>query len=222
MTDLVPQAEIRAIQQDKLFNAKPQEMIENAAEYARVLAAVIEKQKLYTVMQGNKKHVNIEGWTTLGTMLGFLPREVSVVEHEDGTFEAVVQLYNLQTGQIVGQASSICGADEKTWSNRPKYARRSMAITRATGKAYRLGFGWVMALAGYSPTPEEEMPEEKKAVELYAATGDQADRLEKMLKAKKVPEAHWAQIADFMHEKPMNKKTLEDAIYNASINTTFS
>jgi hypothetical protein len=48
--------------------------------------------------------------------------------------------------------------DENLWAKRPTYARRSMAITRATGKAFRLGFSWVITLAGYNPTPAEEMP----------------------------------------------------------------
>lgn len=39
---------------------------------------------------------------------------------------------------------------------------RSMAVTRATGKAFRLGFSWVMVMAGYSPTPAEEMPPENE------------------------------------------------------------
>jgi hypothetical protein len=32
-----------------------------------------------------------------------------------------------------------------------------MAQTRATGKACRLAFSWIMSLAGYEPTPAEEM-----------------------------------------------------------------
>jgi hypothetical protein len=33
-----------------------------------------------------------------------------------------------------------------------------MAQTRATGKACRLAFSWIMSLAGYEPTPAEEIP----------------------------------------------------------------
>jgi hypothetical protein len=32
-----------------------------------------------------------------------------------------------------------------------------MAITRATGKACRLGLGWIMHMAGYESTPAEEV-----------------------------------------------------------------
>jgi hypothetical protein len=46
---------------------------------------------------------------------------------------------------------------KQTWGSRPKYARRSMAVTRATGKAFRISFSWIMSLAGYATTPAEEM-----------------------------------------------------------------
>lgn len=42
-------------------------------------------------------------------------------------------------------------------ANRPRFARRSMALTRATGKACRLALSWIMALAGYQSCPAEEM-----------------------------------------------------------------
>jgi hypothetical protein len=194
-------------------------MIRNATEYANVLSDVIESKKLYTLLSG-KKHVNIEGWTTLGTMLGFLPRELSVIEHADGTYEATVQLYNMHNGQIVGQASSICGSDERTWAGRPKYARRSMAITRATGKAYRLGFGWVMSLAGYSPTPEEEMvdipveetkkPPAKKppatkpepTASVYTGTSEQQQKLEPYLKKAALEDSKWERVHELMLGRP--------------------
>ena len=63
-----------------------------------------------------------------------------------------------------------CGSDDEldrygkpVWSTRPRYARRSMAQTRATGKACRLAFSWIMALAGYEPTPAEEMPDTRQS-----------------------------------------------------------
>ena len=59
------------------------------------------------------------------------------------------------------QNKTECGTDEKTWASRARYARRSMALTRATAKASRLAFSWVMVLAGYEPTPSEEIPEEQ-------------------------------------------------------------
>lgn len=65
----------------------------------------------------------------------------------------------MSDGACISRASAECG-EEKPWNTRARYARRSMAQTRATGKACRLAFSWVMSLAGYEPTPFEEMPSE--------------------------------------------------------------
>lgn len=143
--------------QKTIFQMQPKEMVAFATEVADVLKDVIDKQKLYTNISG-RKYVRVEGWATLGTIIGILPVEDQVIEQPDGTFEATVRLIRQSDGGIVGRASAICGSDERTWGNRDRFARRSMAVTRATGKAYRLGLSWIMSLAGYEPTPAEEMP----------------------------------------------------------------
>ncbi len=134
----------------------PRDVIENAKIIANDLASIVKDRKLYSTIQG-KNFVRVEGWSTMGAMLGIVPREVSVTEAENGDFLAEVELIRAGDGAIIGRASAIVGVDEQTWAKRPRYARRSMALTRATGKAYRLGFSWIMTLAGYEPTPAEEM-----------------------------------------------------------------
>lgn len=144
------------VQLGTLNATSPNDVIVRATDMAGVLADIIDKRKLFSSISG-KKYVRVEGWSTLGAMLGVLPREVSVVEHENGDFEAVVELIRTSDGMVIGRASAIVSSDEKNWSTRERFARRSMAITRATGKAYRLGFAWIMTLAGYEGTPAEEM-----------------------------------------------------------------
>lgn len=134
--------------------ASPAALVQGAAEMAGELAAVIDKQKLFTVIQ-SKRFVNVEGWTTLATMLGVTAREVSTTE-QDGVYIAIVELVRMSDGACISRASAECG-EEKPWNTRPRYARRSMAQTRATGKACRLAFSWIMSLAGYEVTPAEEM-----------------------------------------------------------------
>lgn len=134
--------------------SSPAALVAGAADMAHELAAVIDKQKLFTVIQG-KKFVGVEGWTTLAVMLNCVAREVSTVEN-DGVYIAVVELVRMSDGACISRASAECG-EEKPWNTRPKYARRSMAQTRATGKACRLAFSWIMSLAGYEVTPAEEM-----------------------------------------------------------------
>ena len=141
----------------------PKALVSQATEVATALGGVIEQQKLFSNIQG-KRFVKCEGWTTLAAMLGVTPREVSVLEH-DGIFTATVALCRLSDGAEVGRASAECGAPDELdrknkplWANRPRYARRSMALTRATAKACRLAFSWVMAMSGFEVTPAEEIP----------------------------------------------------------------
>ena len=142
--------------------SSPAALVSGAAELASQLAIVIKKQNLATVIKG-KQFVNVEGWTTLATMLGVTAREVCTVESE-GVYVATVELVRMSDGACISKASAECGSSDELdkygkpiWSTRPRYARRSMAQTRATGKACRLAFSWIMSLAGYEPTPAEEM-----------------------------------------------------------------
>jgi len=140
----------------------PAALVSGAAELACQLAQVIDQQKLSTVIKG-KRFVNVEGWTTLATMLGVTAREIATTE-SDGIFTATVELVRMADGACISRASAECGSPDELdkygkplWSSRPRYARRSMAQTRATGKACRLAFSWIMSLAGYEATPAEEM-----------------------------------------------------------------
>ena len=142
--------------------SNPRALVEGAAELASQLAIVIHKQNLATTIKG-KRFVNVEGWTTLATMLGVTAREVSTVE-QDGVYIATVELVRMSDQAVISRASAECGSPDELdkygkpiWSARPRYARRSMAQTRATGKACRLAFSWIMSLAGYEATPVEEM-----------------------------------------------------------------
>ena len=141
----------------------PAELVKSATEAANALAGVVENRKLYSKISG-RTYVRCKGWTTLAAMLGVTPHEVQVTE-VDGVFTAVVELRRITDGAAVGRASAECGAADELdrnhrplWANRPRYARRSMALTRATAKACRLTFSWIMALAGYEVTPAEEVP----------------------------------------------------------------
>jgi hypothetical protein len=60
-------------------------------------------------------------------------------------------------GTVVGRAEAMCSRAEESWSRRDDYAVRSMAETRAESRAYRRAIGWIVHMAGYSPTPAEEL-----------------------------------------------------------------
>lgn len=143
----------------------PAEMINKATTYATALAEVIKARNLFTTI-GAKNHVNIEGWSTLGTLLGVMPyiewSRQCMNEATDGDigYEARCVLKTM-TGQIVGSGEAMATKSEKKpWSN-SHFSIRSMAETRATGKAFRLSFAWIMKLAGYDGLPTEEVVEDK-------------------------------------------------------------
>lgn len=151
-----------AVDLGTLQAASPGALVAGASEMAGTLANVIRSQSLAVNLKG-KEYVQVEGWTTLATMLGVTAREVQTTE-TDGIYTSTVELVRMSDGAVISRASAECGAPDETdrygkpiWSARPRYARRSMAQTRATGKACRLAFSWIMRLAGYEATPAEEM-----------------------------------------------------------------
>lgn len=138
----------------------PDKMIARATAISTALAAVIEDRKLYEIIKG-KRHVRVEGWNTLGAMVGISPKERDVKKTIDDNgileYEAYVDLIRNDDGKEIGGASAICRTDERNWRGKPAYAVRSMAVTRATSKAFRLKLSWIMQLAGFATTPAEEM-----------------------------------------------------------------
>ena len=146
-----------AIGDGALLAQNAEEFVARAGAIASALSRVIDGKGLYTDIRG-KKHVWVEGWTTLAAMLGFTPVELSNDRQPDGSYVAKVALVKTSTGQEVAVASAECGSEKDgPWPDRAMYAKRSMAATRATSKACRLAFSWVMVLSGYAPTPAEEM-----------------------------------------------------------------
>ena len=134
----------------------PIEIINKATHVADALSDVLKKKNLTTRI-GNKDHVNVEGWTLCGTMLGIFP-VVEWTRQVDNGWEARVEARTL-SGAVVGAAEAECLRSEKRWSSADDYSVRSMAQTRAISKALRAPLGFIVALAGYETTPEEEMPE---------------------------------------------------------------
>jgi hypothetical protein len=176
----------------------PGEQLARAQEMATPLAKLIEDRKLFSNISG-KKYTRVEGWVPLARFNGTIPREISNEAREDGSYVARVQLVNVNTGAVLTEASAECGGpSEPMWQGRVPNARRSMAATRATGKACRLAYSWIMVLAGYEATPAEEMidnhqeppkaqPKEPKPTS-YGKIGErEPDTFRRGIKGKKGP-----------------------------------
>lgn len=134
----------------------PMEVVERASKVANALKDVLRQQRMVANISG-REHVQVEGWTTLGSMLGVVPVVEWTRKTDDG-WEARVEARTLD-GRTVGAAEAMCSRGESKWKNRDDYALRSMAQTRATSKALRGPLGFVVTLAGFESTPADEMPD---------------------------------------------------------------
>lgn len=136
----------------------PQLLIRRSTDVAGACKEIVSKTAIK--IQG-KKYVPIEGWMTIATAHG-CSLSASDVKAIDGGISAIGEVRRLSDGIVLGKAEGFVGDDEKTWSNRPLYARRAMSQTRAMSRAARSVFAHVVVLmdAGLSTTPAEEMGHE--------------------------------------------------------------
>lgn len=166
----VVDAEATAVQvydrHTELFAGDLTAPMQAAEQLVSMVAQKCRGPKFISPIQG-KNYPKVEWWTTVGAALGLFPREEDchVIDdplHPDcKAFEATVSV--CRHGEIVARASAVCSTKERRWAKADTYAVRSMAITRATGKAYRLGLSFLAVMAGLEPTPAEEMPEPTRA-----------------------------------------------------------
>ncbi len=133
----------------------PEDLVERATAMANALAPIVEAKELYVTI-GSGKHLVMEAWATLGAMVGVFP-EVDWTRPIERGWEARCQVRHMGSGQIIGAAEAQCLNTEQNWRGKEDFAIRSMAQTRAAGKALRLPLSWIVVLAGYKPTPAEEM-----------------------------------------------------------------
>jgi len=136
-----------------------------ATDVADALTDILETQGLSVELKkGQPKYVTAEGWNTLGTILGTYARTEEVLPLGEGIRGYKARVSIMRGDEILSTAEAIATAGG---FQKDQPAIYSMAQTRAMGKAYRMAFSWIIKLAGYSPTPAEEMRElelaEKKA-----------------------------------------------------------
>ena len=144
-----------------MAQTNPKANFEHAQQIVEFMAAKCTGPQYIANIQG-RNFPRVEWWVTVGNGLNLFPREVSCerFELEGGGYgyETVVEVWNTLTDRMVTRASAICTTAEKAWGKRDEYAVRSMSITRATGKAYRIGLSALAVMAGLEPTPADEIP----------------------------------------------------------------
>jgi hypothetical protein len=169
--------------QDLVLARDPEAVLEEAMRAAKALQKVISG-KAKPVKFNGEIYLEFEDWQTCGRFYGITAKveHTTLIQLADGTrgYEAHAVALYVPTGQVVSAADAMCLNDEDKWSHRAKYEwvngvrtkmgmepvplfqLRSMAQTRACAKALRNVMAWVVVLAGYRPTPAEEMPDDAR------------------------------------------------------------
>ena len=140
----------------------PKEQVAYAVEVADALKPIIDAKGLAHHL--NKKrpddeYVELEAWQTCGKLCG-MSAKVEWVKPIEGGFEARAVVIRVDTGLEIGSGESRCTRKEWKWEKSDDYAISGMAQTRAQSRALRGQLAWILVLAGYKPTPAEEMPPE--------------------------------------------------------------
>lgn len=139
------------------MGATPEVLINYAAEAATKLKELVDKHGWVAKFAGSE-HLEYEAWQTLGKFYHMTVKTtVEYIEFgEVWGFKGVATVLD-ENGLEIGGAEAYCTNDEKNWANKPRYQLASMAQTRAGSKSLRQILGFVVVLAGYKPTPAEEM-----------------------------------------------------------------
>ena len=147
-------------------DAQVDEGLRRAGHLASRMAELIEQKHLYQVI-GKKKHVLVEAWETIIGLDRATPRVDAVDNIEENgllvAYRATVSIW--KDGAEVSNGIMECGLEDEFVTQRAtgrgkNRAAQSAAQTWALAKAARMRYAWVIVMAGYAPTPAEEMPPE--------------------------------------------------------------
>lgn len=153
------------VTEDKEASEIVKEKVEFANVSAKQLKDILSQRPRKIIIQG-REYIDFEGYQTIASFYGYnvgIEWTKPLKRDDVSGYEARAVVYN-QDGRSVSMAESACMNDEMNWKGKPDFQLRSMAQTRASVKALRMVFAWVVVLAGYSPTPSEEMVEDEKKV----------------------------------------------------------
>ena len=150
---------------------------------------------------GGRKHVRVEGWTSIATTYGCITtiKSVERINAQPGMaggILAIAELHRISDGALLSTGQGFVGEDEPTWyggtikrwskvknceidvllPKRADFSIRAMAQTRATSRVCRGPFSHVVVLidSGLSTTPAEEVIGSEDDIQMVTETKAQA------------------------------------------------
>jgi hypothetical protein len=152
-----------SIPAELLTLGQPEEILADAHRAATALMNVVNSDKSPAIING-KIFLKFEHWQTLGRFFGLTSGVEGTDYVEFGPkkdkkygFKAAAYLLSGANDKVISRAESMCLTDEPKWARKPLFQISSMAQTRAQAKAFRNVLSFVVVMAGYEPTPAEEM-----------------------------------------------------------------
>ena len=168
-TAISPQLDGTQLAPGGLSAAEFEVLTQESAIKAKNLTNVISNNKgtyLVVINPDAPPFLKYEAWATIAAgynMAASIESDPELLYDQDGTTVIGAKAYavvrNIVTGTRTGGAPAYCMFVERNWANRTLNQVVSMAGTRAASKALRLMFSWVVVLAGYDPTPYDELDE---------------------------------------------------------------
>ncbi len=146
-----------------LFSHDPEQAYMEAQRLVNVVASRCTGPGYLVDIKG-RNYPKIEWWSSVSSSLGIFPRVLyskRLDRDDEIAYEAKVEVH--RNGQIIASGEAMCSNREDRWRNADEYAIKSMSITRASGKAYRIPLSFLAVMAGLEVTPAEEMPTETAA-----------------------------------------------------------
>ena len=141
---------------------------------ARAIAKEIAGTVSHLIVRiSQREYPTVSWWQSVAWAFNFTSTELEVqkIVTDDGSVEymAVVAIVRIDTGETVSRGSAIASSAERAPWGRAAFSVRSMAITRATGRAYRHSpCAIIPHLLKIEATPAEEMPIESAQPEARA------------------------------------------------------
>lgn len=173
---------VSPIAPDLTIARAPELVLAEAHRAAKALTNVLDA-KPKKIMFNGERYLEFEDWSTLARFYGVTCKITSTkfVEYGDVKGFSATAVALRADGAAISAAEAECLTDESKWRSRPVYEWRetargrqririgeenvpmfqlkSMSQTRACSKVLRNILSWVVVLAGYKPTPAEELPD---------------------------------------------------------------
>lgn len=145
----------------------PKDLLLRAKGAAMALEEVIKSNSKAPMIFNGKRYLEYSHWQTIATFyhVTVATKEAEYVKiGETEGFRARAEVIDQGTGLVVGTGDAYCMRDEVNWKSKPLFQLASMAQTRAGCKALSNKYRYVAIVAGYDPTPGEEVQDMKSDI----------------------------------------------------------